>query len=218
MGQLSPERIIVLLGVVLLGIMLAALIVRWIARRRQPDPRAEVTISAPPGASPQPRSVQQAAGADPVPPIRLATSQASPQPSYTALAEAATRFTPKPAAIHEPKRIIDYSSEATTLAPDASYTATAITAAARAAQGLPPLEASRSAVNDDAVRSSDATISDTTSGASYTAVAIATAGGSAPREAAPPLQTRIDYSDAPTDIPASASYTAIAVATAARSA
>lgn len=216
MGQLSPEEIIVILGATLLGIVFAALFVRWTAGRRQADPPAKVAISAPPRASAQPRSVQQAAEPNPVPSIRLATSQASPQPSYTALAEAATRFTPKPAAIHEPKRIIDYSSEATTVPPNASYTAAAITAAARAAQGLPPLDSPRSAVNDNAVRSSDATIAHTISGASYTA--IATAGGSAPREAAPPAQTRIDYSDAPTDVPASASYTAIAVAMAARSA
>jgi hypothetical protein len=54
---------------------------------------------------------------------------------------------------------------------------------------------------------------------SYTAIAVAEAaraGLPASHETAPPRQTRIDYSDVPTDVLANASYTAIAIATAAR--
>jgi hypothetical protein len=212
MGQLSPEQIIALLAAGLLGVALVATLIRRIAGRKPTDASSLMAPVAP-AMTAQPPPMRQAPVAPPNPStIRLATSQASPKPSYTAIAIAeAARAAPRPVTAPPPPPRIDYSGEPITVEPNASYSAHAVAAAARATRGLPPLEPSRTPGNDNTARSSDAA-----PGTSYAAIAVATADQSARHETAPPTQPPIDYSDVLVDGLANGSYTAIAVATAAR--
>lgn len=227
MGQYSPEQTLAFLIAVVAAIAFAAIVIRRLTPAKQPTaaaphqpaftaqtqpsapkPAAPAPSSAPaPVAAPAPQSVQPPR-TQPAP-APAVSSQAASQPSYTLIAAVeAAKAGPRPAppATAEQQRI-DYSSEATSVSPGASYAAIAVATAARAAQGLagePFTPCAAGSVNE---RKPEAATS-------YAAIAAASARAPQPQSGAPQQRIRIDYSDMPADLPPNASYTAIAVAAA----
>ncbi len=229
MGQYSPEQTLAFLIAVVAAIAFAAIVIRRLTPAKQPTAAAphqpaftaQTQPSAPKPAAPAPSSAPAPAPvAAPAPqsvqlprtqpaPAPAVSSQAASQPSYTLIAAVeAAKAGPRPAppATAEQQRI-DYSSEATSVSPGASYAAIAVATAARAAQGLagePFTPCAAGSVNE---RKPEAATS-------YAAIAAASAHAPQPQSGAPQQRIRIDYSDMPADLPPNASYTAIAVAAA----